>query len=97
MCGVSSKAPIALASIQPTLANVWVTPLGNPVLPEVKKMKAGSSGAGDGKSKLAGCWSHRASKLELRSFVAPYLIMPRGSFPASAQAARSSSRSAWAK
>ena len=44
--GVISSAAIALASIQPNVAWECVTPFGFPVLPDVKKMNRGASGAG---------------------------------------------------
>ena len=41
-----SKAEIALAIIQRRVSWVWVTPFAGPVLPEVKKIAAGSEGSG---------------------------------------------------
>src|SRR5262245_46518894 len=52
--GWNSKAAAQLATIQPNVACVWVTPLGSPVLPEVKKMNAGASGGAAGSARVAG-------------------------------------------
>ena len=57
----SSKAAAALAIIQRSDSRVWVTPLAGPVLPEVKKIAAGSLGSGGGSSGSGSC-SSRAAK-----------------------------------
>jgi len=62
--GVMSKLFAALATIQPSVSKLWHTPFGLPVLPEVKKMIAGSSGFG-GMMSRAGVASASALKLEL--------------------------------
>ena len=41
--GVGSNASAALAHIQPSVSRVWVTPFTGPVLPDVKKIAAGST------------------------------------------------------
>ena len=47
---VSSKPADAVATIQPSVAMLWVTPFAGPVLPEVKKIAAGASSGGFGSS-----------------------------------------------
>jgi hypothetical protein len=42
----------ALAMIQPSVPKLWQTPFGFPVLPDVKKMIAGSSGFGGARSRV---------------------------------------------
>ena len=48
--GVNARPAMALATIQPNVSCECVTPFGLPVLPDVKKMNAGVSGRGGGKS-----------------------------------------------
>ncbi len=50
--GPMPKLLAALATIQPSVSKLWQTPFGLPVLPEVKKMIAGSSGFGGAKSRV---------------------------------------------
>ena len=51
---VSSNASAALAHIQPSVSRLWVTPFAGPVLPDVKKIAAGSDGATSGSGHRAG-------------------------------------------
>ena len=56
---VSSNASAALAHIQPSVSRLWVTPFAGPVLPDVKKIAAGSRhGAGVERSTAPGSSTH---------------------------------------
>ena len=68
---VNFRPAAVLATIQPRLSTLWVTPLGEPVLPEVKKMKAGEEGSGAGRSIVSPSLAIRAYKLALLSSSAP--------------------------
>ena len=59
--GVSSKAAAQVAKIAASEPWVWVTPLAGPVLPEVKKIAAGSLGRGTGRGLAGGGWAASAS------------------------------------
>ena len=59
---VSSNAAAALAIIQRSDPRVWVTPFEGPVLPEVKKIAAGSAGSSAGGSNAVGSLSTSAAK-----------------------------------
>ena len=65
---VSSKPSTALATIQPSESRLWVTPFAGPVLPDVKKIAAGSrrstwassaTGAGIVSDAAARAWDRR--------------------------------------
>ena len=74
--GVIARPAMALAANQPNVSCVCVTPLGLPVLPEVKKMNAGASGGGEGKSATAGSRSIKSSSRVSLSAAAPKVICP---------------------
>ena len=77
--GVSSKPATALATIQPNVSCVCVTPFGLPVLPEVKKMNAGVGAAAAGSARRWRCRLHQvfeAAGAGRRS--APYAMRPSG-------------------
>ena len=61
--GVVSIPRRVLATIAPKLPKLCVTPIGEAVLPEVKKMTAGSCGSGAGSSAAGASRSSSASKL----------------------------------
>ena len=63
----SPKASIALAIIQRSVSCVWVTPLAGPVLPEVKKIAAGSVGSGAARSAAGSASSSRAKRCAAQS------------------------------
>ncbi len=60
-----------LAIILPRLSKLWATPFAGPVLPEVKKITAGSVGAGIGEFSGAIGLSKSVAKFEWRSCSEP--------------------------
>ena len=90
---MSSNAAAALAHIQPTVSRLWVTPLAGPVLPEVKKITAGSAA-----SASTGSTGGAAARSSKRGPPAPgpsYQTVPAGSPPARRLSATSPARSSW--
>lgn len=69
--GVISADPAKLASIQPSVSAAWVTPLGMPVLPEVKKTQPGSLAFNGLSFTSGGVLSISSSILGLSPSVAP--------------------------
>jgi hypothetical protein len=69
--GVNAKPAAVLAAIQPIVSQECVTPLGDPVLPEVKKIKAGAAGSTAGSSMAGSSLAIMASKLAGPSLPAP--------------------------
>ena len=94
---VSPNAAAALAIIQRSVPCVWVTPFAGPVLPEVKKIAAGSSSPRTPNGSVGGSPANRSSsRVRPSSSSAEYQIVPSRMSPASALSAMSPARSSWA-
>jgi hypothetical protein len=98
--GVIASPATALATSQPNVACVCVTPLGLPVLPEVKKMNAGASASGADKAAGGASSVIRSSSRPAAPSrgppTSPKRMRPSGSPGTTWLAAIASLRSTWA-